>query len=191
MELNQADEPWTARTRSAYSCAGHPWSCKMAAGTCNLPVRRPRSARRPSASDADRDKRDEGRERGQEGDLHHRRRPRQPENLIVDLWRRHKHYHHANPRLEEEAQDQRPHSVDEGVPPERDADPSVVYTPCKSPIGSESVPQAGSGAIGSIAGRGNRRGRSTDRRSRKLLGWSPPAASAQLRTYIGVQRRPP
>jgi hypothetical protein len=97
----------------------------------------------------------------------------------------------TNPRLEEEAQDQRPRSVDDGVPPERDADPSVGCAPCESSIGSESAPQAGSGAVGSIAGRGNRRGRSTDRRSRKPVGWSPSAASTQLRLGIGVQRYPP
>jgi hypothetical protein len=97
----------------------------------------------------------------------------------------------TNPRLEEEAQDQRPRSVDDGVPPERDAGPSVVCAPCESSIGSESAPQAGSGAVGSIAGRGNRRGRSTDRRSRKLLSWSPPTASSQLRMRIVVQARPP
>jgi hypothetical protein len=43
----------------------------------------------------------------------------------------------------------------------------------------------------SIAGRDNRRGRSTDRRSRKLVRQSPPTASAQLRTYIAVQDHPP
>jgi hypothetical protein len=183
--------PGTARTRSAYSCAGHPWAASGRRHR-NLPVgRRPRSARRPSANDADRDKRDEGRERGQESDLHPSKAPLgQPESVVADLWRRHQHYH--QPTLRGRSPGSAPaFRGDDGVPPERDAGPSVVCAPCESPIGSESAPQAGSGAVGSIAGRGNRRGRSTDRRSRKPVGWSPSAASTQLRLGIGVQRYPP
>jgi hypothetical protein len=69
--------------------------------------------------------------------------------------------------------------------------PSFGLCACDSSIGSESAPQAGSGAAGSTGGQGGADERSTDRRSRKLIRRSLAALSAQLRTYIAVQRRPP
>jgi hypothetical protein len=85
---------------------------------------------------------------------------RQPESLVIDIRHATRIITTPTHNQEEKAQDQRLRSVDDGV--RLEVMPALsVCTPCDSPIESYSAPQARSGVAGSIAGRGNRRGRPT------------------------------